>query len=136
VRSVICGALACRIFQLLSEGFRRFAAAHPSIEWRRHLEVAVVLIPLFTFCWFRVRRQLVERAGPAYLRARGVIVVSERALQERAAPIGEYLGHPIWGSVRFMGMEYRFARIVDPRVRSPIAPRELLLAPGRVYVTD
>lgn len=95
-----------------------------------------MLMLLLVSGWYRVRRALVERAGPAHLRARGVIVVSERVLQERAAPIGEYLGHPIWGSVRFMGMEYRFARIVDPRVRSPIAPRELLLAPGRVYVTD
>ena len=83
-----------------------------------------------------LRQRLLQSSEPAQLRARGVIVVSERVLQERAAPIGEYLGHPIWASVRFMGMHYRFARVVDPKVRGQIAPRELFLAPGRVYVTD
>jgi hypothetical protein len=95
-----------------------------------------VIVLFFSSWWWLVRRELLRFAGPAYLRARGVIVVSERVLQERSQPIGQYLGHPIWASVRFMGMEYRFNRIVDPRTRSPIAPRELLLAPGRVYVTD
>jgi hypothetical protein len=42
------------------------------------------------------------------------VIVSERVLQAHSEPIGEYMGHPIWGSVRFMGMEYRFEKLVDP----------------------
>jgi len=49
------------------------------------------------------------------------------------------MGHPIWGSVRFMGMEYRFDHIVDTRLsrraRERLEPRELFLEPGLAYVT-
>jgi hypothetical protein len=46
------------------------------------------------------------------------------------------MGHPIWGSVRFMGMEYRFDHVLDRKARERLAPRELFLEPGLVYVTD
>jgi hypothetical protein len=97
--------------------------------------VAVIVLLLSSW-WSRLARELIALAQPADLRAHGVIVVSERVLQGRSAPIGVYLGHPIWASVRFMGMEYRFDRVVDPRTKARIDARELLLAPGRVYVTD
>jgi hypothetical protein len=35
-----------------------------------------------------------------------------------------------------MGMEYRFHRVQDRRKREDLAPRELYLEPGLVYVTD
>lgn len=95
-----------------------------------------MIVLLLSSWWRRLPREFLRRSQPAYLRAHGVVVVSERVLQKRSAPIGMYLGHPIWASVCFMGMEYHFDRVVDPRTRSRIAARELLLAPGRVYVTD
>jgi hypothetical protein len=94
--------------------------------------VAVLALP---WLWL-VRRELSKLSDPAYLREHGVVIVSERALQDHAAPIGEYLGQPIWASVRFMGMEYRFHHVQDRRKREELAPRELYLEPGLVYVTD
>jgi hypothetical protein len=94
--------------------------------------VAVLALPAF---WL-VHRELARLGDPAYLREHGVVIVSEKALQEHSEPIGEYLGHPIWASVRFMGMEYRFHRVQDRRKREDLAPRELYLEPGLVYVTD
>ena len=76
-------------------------------------------------------RDLDKLADPTYLRAHGVVIVSESALQEHSEPIGQYLGHPIWGSVRFMGMEYRFDHVQDARKRERLAPGELFLEPGR-----
>lgn len=95
-----------------------------------------MIVLLFAWCCAMASAVLCKSGEAAYLRARGVIVVSERVLQDRSPPIGEYLGHPIWASVRFMGMDYRFSRVIDPRMGDAIRPRELLLAPGRVYVTD
>jgi hypothetical protein len=46
------------------------------------------------------------------------------------------MGHPIWGSVRFMDMEYRFDHVLERKARERLAPRELFLEPGLVYVTD
>jgi 2-keto-3-deoxy-6-phosphogluconate aldolase len=45
-------------------------------------------------------------------------------------------GMAIWGSVRFMDMEYRFDHVLDRKARERLAPRELFLEPGLVYVTD
>jgi len=65
-----------------------------------------------------------------------VVIVHERALDERSAPIGEYMGSPIWGSVTFKGMVYRFDRIVRRRERDLTGPRELYLEPGLLYRTE
>jgi hypothetical protein len=65
-----------------------------------------------------------------------VVIVSERALQGHSAPIGEYLGRPIWGSVRFRDMEYRFHHVIDRRQRERLGPRQLFLEPGLVYLTS
>jgi len=68
------------------------------------------------------------------------VIVSVKALQAHSAPIGEYLGHPIWASVRFKGMEYRFDHIVETRIsqraRETLGPGELFLDPGLVYITE
>ena len=95
--------------------------------------LAIVLFVGLPFCWL-VQRELDKLNDPRYLREHGVVVVSERALQAHSEPIGEYRGHPIWRSVRFMGMEYRFDRVLDRRAREQLAPGELFLDPGLVYI--
>jgi len=100
------------------------------------LEALVVFLSLALPAFWIVLREMERVADPAYLREHGVVIVSEKALQAHSAPIGEYRGHPIWGSVRFMGMDYRFDRVVERRLRERIGPRELFLDPGLVYITD
>lgn len=97
------------------------------------LVILALALPLF---WI-VRREMERLDDPAYLREHGVVIVSESALEAHSAPIGEYRGHPIWGSVRFKGMEYRFDRVVEQRAaRAQVGPHELLLDAALVYVTD
>ena len=97
--------------------------------------LGVFLLIALPLHWM-VQRQFAKLSDPAYLRDHGVVIVSSRALQGHSGPIGEYLGHPIWGSVTFMGLVYRFDHVADPRRREFTAARELYLEPGLVYVTD
>jgi hypothetical protein len=100
------------------------------------LEAALLVITLFLpACWL-VRHALDNLTDPAYLREHGVVIVVERALQAHTASIGEYMGHPIWGTVSFMGSLYRFDRIIRQEHKERIGPRELYLDPGLVYVTE
>ena len=94
---------------------------------------ALVVLLYLPFHWL-MRRHFRQLSDPAYLRRQGVIVQSQAMLEARSAPIGEYLGQPIWGSLQFMGMHYRFDHIVDRRQRERIAAGELFLEPGLVYV--
>jgi hypothetical protein len=96
---------------------------------------AVIVLVALPWLWL-VNRELAKLADPGYLRRHGVVIVSETALQAHSDPIGEYLGHPIWGSVRFMGMEYRFDHVQERRARERLAPGELFLEPGLVYVAS
>jgi hypothetical protein len=64
------------------------------------------------------------------------VIVSTRAIQSHTQAIGEYVGQPIWASVRFMGMDYRFDHVLDRRARERLSPRELFLEPGLVYATE
>ncbi len=82
-----------------------------------------------------VHRYIAVHTDPALLRERGIVILQDRALDERSAPIGEYMGHEIWGSVTFKGMVYRFDRVVSPRNRNLTGPRELYLEPGLLYRT-
>jgi hypothetical protein len=100
------------------------------------LEALVVVLVVALPWWWLVHREFAKLTDARYLRDHGVVIVSERVLQARSAPIGEYMGHPIWGSVRFMDMDYRFDRVVDRKAREQLQPRELFLEPGLVYVTD
>lgn len=100
------------------------------------LEALLVFLCLALPVRWIVQRELDRLDDAAYLREHGVIIVSERALQAHSAPVGEYRGRPIWGSVRFKGMTYRFDRIVEPRERERLRARELFLDPGLVYLTD
>ena len=99
------------------------------------LDVAVVVLLIALPLHWLVCREFAKLTDPGHLRAHGVVIVSQTVLQEHSEPIGEYLGHPIWGSVRFMGMEYRFDHVQDSRTCECLAPGELFLEPGLVYIT-
>ena len=99
-------------------------------------EAALVILALALPLLWIVRREMERLDDPAYLREHGVVIVSESALEAHSAPIGEYRGHPIWASVRFKGMEYRFDRVVERAAREQVGPHELLLDAALVYVTD
>ena len=96
---------------------------------------AAVLVAILVLPWhLLVQREIAKLTDPAYLRMHGVVILNQSVLQD-SAPIGEYLGHPIWASVRFMGMEYRFDRVQRAGLRERVGPRELYLEPGLVYIT-
>jgi hypothetical protein len=96
---------------------------------------AAVLVSFIALPWlWLVQREAAKLRDPVYLRAHGVVIVKESVLEARSEPIGEYMGHPIWASVRFMGMEYRFHHVQDRRARERLAPGELFIEPGLVYV--
>jgi hypothetical protein len=93
---------------------------------------AVVLLLALPLHWL-VLREMDRLSDPAYLRANAVVIVNSSVLRP-SAPMGHYRGHPVWASVRFMGMEYRFDRVQDRKARERLAPGELFLDPGLVYV--
>jgi hypothetical protein len=96
------------------------------------LFVLVLALPMFGF----VHWQIARLGDPRYLRGKGVVIVRESALEAHSEPIGEYRGHPIWGSVTFKGMRYRFDHVLDARKRERIEPGELFIEPGLVYVVE
>lgn len=96
------------------------------------LLVAVLALPFYVFTRWHLQRL----TDPAYLRRQGVIIRRADVLQEKSAVIGHYDGREIYASVTFMGMVYRFDRIVTPSYRASVCERELFLEPGLLYVTD
>ena len=92
--------------------------------------IAVLVLPLHCV----VQWQLSREEDPQYLRTQGIVVVRESALEGHTDPVGEYAGHAIWGSVTFLGMIYRFDRIMRPQDKEKTGPGELYLHPGLVYV--
>jgi hypothetical protein len=96
---------------------------------------ALFLILFLPFNWL-VMRHFDRLADSAYLRRHGIVVQSESALEARAGAIGHYMGQPIWATVTFMGLVYRFDHVTDRRTRERIGPGELYLEPGLVYITD
>jgi hypothetical protein len=99
------------------------------------LEASIVVVLAVLPWYWLVQRELAKLEDRDYLRAHGVVIVSPTALQGHSAAIGHYLGRPIWGSVTFMGMEYRFDHVAPRSARERLGPRELFLDPGLVYVT-
>jgi hypothetical protein len=96
---------------------------------------AAIMVAALAFAFHRiVRRQLDRLSDPAYLRGEGVVIVREEVLQAHSAAIGSYMGHSIWGSVSFMGMEYRFDHVLAAAAKERLAPGELYVEPGLVYV--
>ena len=94
----------------------------------------VLVMALPAFWW--VQRQFAQLSDPGYLRTQGVVIVLDKALEAHSAAIGEYMGQPIWETVTFKGMLYRFDHIVERRRRERLAPGELFIEPGLVYVVE
>lgn len=98
---------------------------------------AALLVVVFALPWFWfLNWQIARLADPKYLRERGVVIVLEKALEAHTDPIGEYMGQPIWASVTFKGMRYRFDHILERRKRECLGPGQLFLEPGLVYVVE
>jgi hypothetical protein len=95
------------------------------------LLVAALALPFHLL----VQWQLSRLSDPGYLRARGVVILDERVLQQRGS-IGEFKGRKIPESVVFLGMAYRYDRVIAPAQKDELAAGELYLEPGLVYVTD
>jgi hypothetical protein len=98
------------------------------------IEAAFLIAALALAFHFVVRWQLGLLASPRYLRKHGVVICRDDAVDYSGDVIGSYRGCAIHEAVVFMGMRYRFERITSPCC--PIKARELLIAPGLVYVTD
>jgi hypothetical protein len=96
---------------------------------------AAILVLALALGFLRIINRELDKVEVEDLRRCGIVIVRERALEARSRPIGEYLGHPIWASVRFSGIDYRFDHVLDRRARERIAPGELYIEPGLVYVT-
>jgi hypothetical protein len=99
------------------------------------LEAALLVAALALPFHVLVQWQLSRLSDPGYLRAQGVVILDERVLELRGS-IGQFKGREIAASVVFMGMVYRFDRVVLPSQKDALAARELYLEPGLVYVTD
>lgn len=96
------------------------------------LLVAVLALPWF---WF-LKWQIGKLTDPRHLRRSGVVIVLDKAIEAHTDPIGEYMGQPIWESVTFKGMRYRFDHIVEQKRRERLEPGELYLEPGLVYIVE
>jgi hypothetical protein len=97
---------------------------------------AALMVAALAYAFHRIIASQLDRLrDPAYLCREGVVVVVEEILQAHSAPVGQYMGRSIWGSVTFMGMEYRFDHVVPASHRERLAPGELYLEPGLVYIT-
>jgi hypothetical protein len=96
---------------------------------------ALIVLLSLPLHWLALRH--FDRLGdPAYLRRQGIVIERESALEVRSGPIGEYLGRPVAGAVVFKGMRYRFDHVLERRSRERIAPGQLFLEPGLVYVLE
>src|SRR5262245_36421861 len=93
---------------------------------------ALVLLMLLPFHWL-IRRELAKEEARD-LRRCGIVIVRERALEAHSRAIGEYRGHEIWETVTFRGLVYRFHHVLPRERREKLAPGELFLDPGLVYV--
>ena len=80
-----------------------------------------------------VLREIDRMDDPRHMRNEGVIIVAEGVIEEHSEPIGAYDGRPIWDSVTFHGMQYRFDHVIARQQRERIGPGELYLEPGLVY---
>jgi hypothetical protein len=98
------------------------------------LEAALLVIVLAAPPFWWVQRQVAQLSDPDYLKDHGVVIVREKAIEAHGGAIGEYLGHPVWETVTFLGMRYRFDHVLEARKRERIAPGELFIEPGLVYV--
>ena len=98
------------------------------------LEAAALIVLLTLPFHLLVRWQLGRECDPRYLRKHGVVIRREEILECSAEVIGRYRDRDIPAALVFMGMQYRFAGIVPAAYQ--VQTRELLLAPGLLYITD
>ena len=98
------------------------------------IEAALLVAALALPFHVAVQWQLALLSSPRYLRKHGVVICKEDIVEYGTEVIGSYRGREIHESLLFMGMRYRFDRVATPNYG--VRPRELLLAPGLVYVTD
>ena len=90
-----------------------------------------VLAPLHWLVW----REIAMLDDPRHLRAVGVVILRDQAIDTYGDVIGRYAGAPIRDSVTFMGMRYEYDRVVSPDYADRIGENELFLAPGLLYRT-
>ena len=95
------------------------------------IDAAILFLILALPLHFLVLRHFDQLRDPAYLRRQGIVVRVDSVLDAQSPPIGEYQGRPIWGTVTFQGMDYRFDRVQQ---RKALGAGELFLEPGLVYV--
>lgn len=100
------------------------------------LEAVVVMALIVLPLHLAVQHQFDLLVDPRHIRRKGVVIVKPTTLQDHAESIGTYKGSEIWASVTFMGMHYRFKRIVKPSYAGRIGARELYLDPGLLYRTE
>ena len=100
------------------------------------LEAAALIALLALPLHFAVQWHLARLEDPRYLRTQGIVVVRESVLDAHGDAIGEYRGHPIWRTIEFKGMQYRYSRVTERSRKESIGRGELYLDPGLVYVTD
>jgi hypothetical protein len=95
---------------------------------------AALLVALLTLPFhLLVQWQLGLDSDPRYLRKHGVVILREEILEFDGEVIGRYGGRDIPRGLVFMGMHYEFSRVVPASYE--VQARELLLAPGLLYVT-
>lgn len=99
------------------------------------LEAAVLVALCALPFHFLLQYELAKLRDPRYLRVNGIVIVEASALQSHARAIGTYAGRPIWESVTFMGMVYRYDRMAPRSYCNRVGPHELYMEPGLVYVT-
>ena len=100
------------------------------------LEAAALVLLLMLPLHLIVQRELKRLSDPNHIRAHGVTIERDTAVERRGDIVGCYWGCDIYAEVVFMNMVYRFDRIAPQSYRLRVGPRELYLDPGLVYVTD
>ena len=97
------------------------------------LDAATLVAALALGCHWLICKAL-DSAEPQDLRGCGIVIVCDTSLEAHSARIGEYMGHQIWETVTFRGHLYRFDHVLAQSRREQLAPGELFLDPGLVYV--
>lgn len=97
------------------------------------LFAAVMALPVYLIMqWEKVRL-----SDPGRMRSFGAATARDEVRADEGTEIiGSYDGGAIYASVRYMGMLYRFDRVVPASYRRRVQPRELFVDPGLLYVTD
>jgi hypothetical protein len=97
------------------------------------LFAAILALPLYLLSQLERTRL----HNPRYVRSMGAVVQRQQLKVEGTSEVlGYYDGGEIYATVDYMGMRYRFDRVVPPSYQYHVGPRELYVVPGLLYVTD